>query len=80
MANLLFIMLWHETGLGSIPFNQFKFLSIQFNQFQINSMGVFPTQTHGIILICNCNRPFLAIVLEELFSKVIDPKVIYNSL
>ena len=31
----------------SIP-NQLKFL--------INSMGVFPAQTHGIIVICNCNR------------------------
>ena len=42
-----------------IPAQIFQF---QFNsnsvQFQINSMGVFPTQTHGIIVICNCNRNF----------------------
>ena len=38
-------------------------------------------QTHGIIVICN-RRFFSVIVIEELFSKVkvIDPKVIDNSL
>ena len=46
-------------------------------------MGVFPKQTHRIIVICNCNTVFFpVIVLEELFSKVIVTyaKVIYNSL
>ena len=35
---------------------------------------------HGIIVTCNCNRLLSAIVIEELFSKVIviDPKVIDN--
>ena len=35
-------------------------------------------QTHGTIVICNCNIFFS--VIEELFSKVIDPKVIDNGL
>ena len=34
---------------------------------------------HGIIVICN-RHLFSVIVLEELVSKVIDPKVIDNSL
>ena len=42
-------------------------------------MGVFSTQTHGIIVICNCNKRFFSvIVIEEFFAKeiVTDPKVI----
>ena len=64
--------------------NSSSYLSIPIQfKFRINSMGLFPTQTPGIILICNCNRHvFSVIVIEELFSKVIiiDPKVIDNSL
>ena len=36
-------------------------------------MGGFPKQTHGIIVICNCNRRFFSVI-------VIDPKVIDTSI
>ena len=64
-------------------FFQFQFQLKSFNsnpiQFKINSIGVFPLQTHDIIAICNLlffgnsNKELFSkvIVIEELFSKVI---------
>ena len=85
------VNLIHLINSNYFQFNKFQFnkcFSFHFNfiqipaqifQFQINSMGVFSMQMHGIIVICDCNKCFF-LVIEEYFSKVMVNKVIDNSI